>query len=537
VTAPAPAPAVVPWSPRPRRTAWLDYHTGAGVDDTGTVITAPGAAPRDGGGRHPRELLELARAHAVERIYLTGPRPGPGWLFTPTPGWSPGAHFLDADLPVGRFTHAATGARVDLRRAAEWFGESADPAAALGAHRLLGALYARTVPGGRLFDSPGATGLDAWVRSHPRGQAPPGQLPGDLAELVRSTSPQHRVELFAHPGDTLPGLWYLDGRLQYAALTAGLGAAPGEYLDGAPARAAWESPQGRYARNRWLVKFAVPHGWDTLGVLMVPRGPGGCGPLCCPRTVPGAGAGWHAPHAPGWVGTTWCDGAELALAAGLGWPVRVTAAVRLTPARPLDAWTARLTRALAGATPGQLGTLAAPVSPARAAMVRGAFRAMLLHGIGSFHSTGREVTRVVTDPMAYTGAAPLVGPVAPGVWVAHERATLSGRAAALAHPEFSAQVWGRAHARILESPTGQLARAGALQVHPDTLVGIRGDAIYLTADPGWPDDGAPGRLRLKGHLHGPVPTPRTGHELNVLRDAAERNGATCPRCPMRGNVR
>ena len=468
------APVLAPWQPRERSTAWRPW--------------APGMASQQG----LQGLLEGARAGGYDRVMVCGQAPPPTWLLRMVPGWTGGAHYLDTDTPVGRFTHDATGHAVQLRRAAEWFGPTVTtPRDCAEAYDLLAGAW-RRVMGGPLFDSPAATGMDGWLRCNPDTE----QLPADLAELVRATSPQHRVELFPHEGP-LPGFAYVDGRFQFASLLAELGTATGAHLYEDPVIAEHQAAD-LYARARFQVRATVPRHWDTLGVLMCPAGPD-------------PGDGWRSPRTPGETFTTWCDGAELRLARLYGWQCDVLAALPFGKGRPLDQWRDRILRGrehLATPAPSRVHDAA-----------RAGLRSILLQTIGAFHSTGRTLTRVI-DPTNYAGDGALEH--RGHVWIVREHHALTGRAAAMTHPEISAQVWGRSHARVLESPTGGTRWAGAAQVELADIVGIRGDALYLTRNPQWPDDGKIGRLRLKGWLPGPLDPPRTLDELNRLRAAAEK---------------
>jgi hypothetical protein len=90
----------------------------------------------------------------------------------------------------------------------------------------------------------------------------------------------------------------------------------------------------------------------------------------------------------------------------------------------------------------------------------------------------------------------------------------------MVHPEWPAAVWARCRVRMLDSPTPRKGvRAGALHVPAAELLAIRTDALYLTRDPGWADDGEPGRLRRKSARPGPLPAPSTVGQLLALRDA------------------
>lgn len=497
-----------PWNVADRRTVFLSELTAAGVDDGGRPVRAVIGGRR----KHPQlvDLLDTALRHGAERVFVVGPSPtasarpvrdtlGNKWLLRATPGWTPGTHYLHSTLPTGRFAHEGTGARVQLRRAAEWFGEGDYSATDARSAWALTLHAHRQVFGERagLHDSPASTGLDAWARSLPRDVEVP-QLDEDTAQLVRSTSPQHRVELLRHDRAQLPGFYYLDGRMMYAALTRELGVAPARYLAGRHAADAAELHP--YARARYLVRFRVPAGWSHVGLFMVKDD---------------ALGGWRAPREPGEPGETWCDAAELHLARQQGWQLDVREALLFSKGRPLDTWTDRVLRARA---------LAAGVDAPELVreLARGALRATLLHGIGAFHSTGRDVTRAF-DPMR----APAGVQVEPAgeLVVAREHQPLTGRNAAMRHPEWSSQVWGRAHARLLDSPTATKGtRAGALHVPFRDVLGMRGDALYLAAQPAWPDDGKEGRLRPKGAVRQPVPAPTTPAQLNALRGQAERNG-------------
>jgi hypothetical protein len=89
------------------------------------------------------------------------------------------------------------------------------------------------------------------------------------------------------------------------------------------------------------------------------------------------------------------------------------------------------------------------------------------------------------------------------------------------HPEWSAEMWGRCRARLLSSPAVGGVRTGALHVPPGSVIGLRTDGLTLVGDPGWPDDGAPGRFRLVGRARGVFGWPQTEAELSALKRVAE----------------
>ncbi|MCW2897767.1 MAG: hypothetical protein JWO67_32 [Streptosporangiaceae bacterium] len=499
-------------------TAFLDARTAGGVHADGRPI--PAQVKRDATVVH---YLRAAHAAGVERVYLTGPRPrlsaaerregatsAAAWLFVPAPGWSPAGHYIDGHaLDVARFVHDQAGARVELRRAAEWFGwGDYTPRTAADAWRQLGTVHARAFgTGAKLLASPAGTAQDGWTRTLPRDADVP-QLSDELQELVRTTAVQHHVD-FVHHTEPLPGFVYMDGRFMFAALTKELGVGPVtrdrvDSIGCGLGEACTHKPKCGYERARYKVTATVPRGWPYLGMLPVNVGD----------------QAWEWPRQPGGRFTTWVDGAEAKLAREWGWELQVHERLLFTRGRPLDTWTDKLARARA--TVDAVPDDQADDNVRR--MVKGALRAMLVQGIGAFHSTGRNMTRVAFDPFgedvtAARRAGLAVRDVAAGVFVWQEPQPLTGRAALFRHPEWSAAVWGRSHARLLAHRD-----TGVLTVDPSRVIGVRGDAVYLTHDPDWFDDGANGRLRVKGRLPGPIPAPADMNALNVLRERAEKAG-------------
>lgn len=484
---------------RPARVEWI----AAGKKKLSTVLRE--AAPA------PGELV---------RVFLCGDRPGGGsgnpegfhrWLDDVPDGWVAGEHWL-ADLMAPFLSFRTEGeqpGRVEVLRAATWFGE-VDPLdrwkptdARSAMHALEAALAA--VPGAegaQVLRTPAATGRQLLQELLKPGEALP-VLDGAARELIRSTSGQGRFEVFTG-AETIPGLHKRDMRLAYAASTRELGCGPAIHRDygaGRPLGDVW-ADHGRFtARDltywpgRYRVTARVPADWSHVGLL--------------PQM--GDDGRWWFPSRPGEVVEGWVGGAELQHAWSVGWTdVTVHELLAFTRWKdvgrgqgPLARWSdalVRLRERFAGDT-------------VQDRLVRTAVRAILLHGIGALH--GSPARRTVTLPGDRLKELPGDG------WATGERRRLRwdgdvvvwqettgpGSRPEMAHPELSAQVWDRTRARVARQ---------LLTVDRDELVAVQLDALYLTGDPGWPDDGKVGRFKPEQTWPGPLPRPRSLAELQAI---------------------
>lgn len=475
---------------RPRPAAWLDWRTGRGVTDTGRAfMTSRYRAD-------VAEIIELAAACGVERVFLTGPRPHAGanddfrdWCHDVPEGWSSGDHYLErADAPVLRYSDGS--ARVEIMRSAVWWGgDVVDAELCRAAWGQLAKVIGDRWPGAVLLATPATTGRELIVRTIPPGVVWP-TLPSDVAELIRSTAGQGRIELFPVGDDEIPGLVELDGRTMYGALCRDL---PG----GVPVRGWGEHSYGPYARCRVHATWQVPPDWDHIGILPAKTGDG-----------------WRYPATPGEWAEGWIDGAELHLARHWGWDVSVTEHIVWPPstgAGPLDGWARRLL--------DLIGRYRARRAPA-AALVARALRHVLIDALGAL--VGREHVVTRSTPIDDIARGMPMDAVDPRIEAGHlvwgER--MPARWPEMIHPEWSAAVWARCRVRMLAGPKVAGVPTGALHVPRAQLLAIRTDALYTTEDPGWPDDGAAGRLIRKRHRAGPLPAPRSVADILALRDGA-----------------
>lgn len=524
-----------------RKNLWADYVTGRGVLDNGQIVP-PKIGPRR---KNPNltDMLDTAAAVGVDRIMFTGkvPTVTPGkrhWLLVQTPGWVAAGHHTGSPA-TGRFEHRQTGKKMLVQFAAGWFGDaSLTPDQARLAFQATGNVIGAFFRDAKLMDTPTATGANLWALSLPRNLEP-YPLTEDIAEELHRTSGQHHVEHLvagpssgAHP-DCIPlhdpgktpkiaGFAYVDGRFMYGAMCRELGIGPGERLRREDtADMLREDP---YARARVLVRFKVPDTWEHIGLFGVQH--------------ERASDGWYWPNRPGATGQTWVDAAEFHVAARQGWQLDPLESVRFTTkvpgardrdrrvaARPLDTWQKNLSEARAAVAADPL------MDPVIKTAVSAALRSILINTIGNFAARGRDQTHIVFDPKEVPPTARDVRQQGNAfLWTT--KANFDAQASRYYHPELAVQVWGRARARMLSGPMAEGMEGGALHVPANTLLGVRGDAIYTTQVPKWAlpvehgggDDGKVGRMRLQGHVPGPLKIPEDETARNRLRAKAARLG-------------
>lgn len=475
-----------------RRVLWLDVERGTGVIDGRTVCVGEAAPLVD--------VLELAARLGVDLVNITGGRPGgdagaaDGFLaWSDACGdWEPAGHFLSRlTMPILRFARGDT--RVELQRAAAWFGVGDyAPAHCAAALELVAELVADRFGDGAMRVRPAATGLELFLRTVPAEGWP--VLDDELAELVRSTSGQGRIECPPAPLERVVDergevvireatefarLVEYDGRFMYAALCRELPA-------GVAVHGRGDGGFDPFARGRFLVQWKAPRDWDHVGLLPAV---GDDGLWCYPLR-----------------GRGWVDAVEWHCAIKEDWRVKVLEhLVWPDRGRPLDKWA----RELIGARDAvRLRALANGVDIDVADLARDAIRSILLFGLGAFHAR----------PYMLTKTGPIAGAVLPSkarvVTLEADRMVYEEPAPArggpiLNHPEWPACVWARCRVRMLRGPGG----TGALALPPAQVVGVHTDALYLTDDPGWADDGEVGRLRLKCEWPGPHKWPASDAEL------------------------
>jgi hypothetical protein len=250
---------------------------------------------------------------------------------------------------------------------------------------------------------------------------------------------------------------------------------------------------------------------------------------------------WCFPREPGETGDTWADGTELRIAlwpfpqvcpacqigyranSGSpcpqhGWHIHMLERVLFTKGgKPLATWAQKLIALRETVTRG------AP-TPRIGELARAAVRNLLIHAIGSFHGTRRRITHTASedDPDAIPLHTPLsLALTAEGEtlysWEEQRRAP-----ARLDYdrPEWSAQVWARARSRLILHRDMAGTFTGALTLPYAQIVGMRLDALYVTKDPGWPDNARVGVFRQKWSSLHPAPWPQDEDDLTALHQLA-----------------
>lgn len=459
------------------------------------------------------ELIDEAAGPGTLTVYLVGPSPGSWltWALADLPaGCEPGGHYLDATAPVLRYSLPG-GRRCEIHRAAQWFGVGPYTIAEAGAAwGMLGAAVARIWPGGILLATPATTGRELFRRDIPEHRSFE-VLDADTQDLIRATDGQGRIETLPPPSfkvdgidnylADLPALFEYDATFAYAALCWGL-------PQGRPTLDRGDDYLGHQAA-RYLIRGRVPRDWhERFGLFGVQRDDGS--------------QLWAYPATPGEEFETWVDGAELHVAHQHAptWADEIRIVERLVwPPHegkgkgPLDTWADKIKRCRADLQ------RAAEHHPRIASLAANGARALLLHGVGSFHGRPRALTHFAPVDDKVTRVPPNAKNVRlEGDWLIWQTDAAPPEPGSwrwqLSHPEWAAKIWARCRARLLAAPLA----TGALYRTAGEVVAFRTDAVYMTARQEWPDDQRVGHFRLKRAVDGPLPWPMNARELLELRD-------------------
>lgn len=539
------------YSPKPDRSLWLDWETGHGLDDDGRLIEPIMDSRR----KKVRlaDLLETARRFDMDRIMVCGKEPqGWAWL-VPAPNMGEGPEAWEKFLPGwedagsnhddparGRFRHSETGHHVHVQLASEWITRQCSPGQALWTYQRVTEVMQTAI--GRdwaLMRNPAATGMNLWKLRVGASSYGMEAMDPTIGALIQATDPQHRIESFTAEmrcgcGDCIPlittaeleGFTYADGRFMFHAIPKDLGAAPARMLTAQEATDLQAADPFHPARYR--VRVTINEFWDSVGPFPVQRE---------------EGFGWHYPNRPGCTFETWVDSAELraALPSGAIGRLEILEGIALTKCRPMDPYVNLITKMLD--LTGKLVEAGQPVSPVGQAAVASVIKHMYRASIGYMSRRPRLHATSVTDPNLIPDGALEIKHVG-NLWTFKTPHHFNSRDWETWHPEIAARVWGASRARMLDTPVAKSlldatsgtsktkAKFGLFQIDPDQLIAIQGDAIYTTRPLRWTlperlgggDDGADGRIRIKGYLPGPIAAPHDRVERQLLSDKSEREG-------------
>jgi hypothetical protein len=443
-------------------------------------------------------LGRLANLGDPQVVYVCGPVPGGDlrrWAWglvgagrrdLPA-GWTHGKHYWPdgSGSPVLRYWRSGEGGGVEIHLASSWgWDHQVRPA---DGHRALGLLadeLALHLRGAPIMGNPVLTGRYAMDRVVDSDRT---VWDATTLEKIRQTSGQGRFEWVGPRDGDVPGLVELDLRLAYGALTRSLG--------GGPERWYGQHSFDPNAKARWDIEFRVPRGWDRpYGLLGVQNDDG---------------LTWSWPNRPGpktWA--TWADSTEVSIALAQGWPVTVYAGVGPTDpaADPLRRWGETMCR------------IALRFQAAGETLAYEAARMVIVAGIGGLQGRPQLVYGVLPaadDHLIPPAAVPGTARGEDG-FVTWAELVESG-AGDLCHPEWTARIWGKCRAALLWKHDG----TGVLNLPADgpQPLGFRLDALYLTANPGWPDDGRQGRWRQKWARPGPARVHTLGQYDELKRRA------------------
>lgn len=329
-----------------------------------------------------------------------------------------------------------------------------------------------------LLSTPSKTGQAFLLENLPKATDFPA-LPDELAILIRSIAPQHRLQTFVGEYGLTEAEVSTDEELQiqthaYDGRWMYAGAATTDRLPVGEARKVGGFVKYQPGWHRVIIR--VPQTWAHIGLVPVPA-------------IEHGSKVWTYPNEPGQEIDAWVSEPELTLAIDHGWEIiRHIDGYAFEKGRPLQTWAKKLIKMRQS-----LQAQAHECGNGRFASLRfaaAAIREILNHTIGSFHVDTYERESVVSkdehrELIAQWGYAKV-----------RTLETLRGGKRRVIHParhgdklsiympHWSAQIWALERAWIAKH---------ALRCPFSSLLEIRGDAIYMT-------ERAPFEDEDEGHL-------------------------------------
>lgn len=400
----------------------------------------------------------------VRRIIITGPAPDIAGCRSDAERWRRWLDLAGRNVPLDepyigaaalRARYGRDGGTVSVTRAAQWFGESAEPAAVAEATKHV--RHVAGTVGAVMTGSPSRTGLAMLHATWKRGGHEYRPQDDGVQEEIRATSGQGRFELLDR-GRRLgtPRMIALDAEFAYARIASTIELPVGDPVE----LAAGEWPSSAYA-PAWLGVTFTPSRDLPFGLLPVRED-----------------RGWSWPTR-GRKLSSWATGAEVAIARQHGYRIRVERGYYWpTKRRVLGTWAETLMR-------HRRRVLDLPLQPGVADAVRTATRNIAIQTIGILHGRDATEQRTVIDPREIPDDALAVRRERDGAWRYELRAPVARRAGD-SHPEWTAQIWGVARARL----------ARQMLVNGPRVIAVALDSVMLDHDPHPDSDKVPGEWRV-----------------------------------------
>lgn len=475
-----------PWGEKPH--AFIAWGTGKASDDRNRTTSLPARFTAG-------QMLDRLGPSRIERVILTGPRPGganvgqwaAGGSAVGLPeGWTAGDHHLSNPQTPTLYYKGPDGRRIEVRHASMWVDDpKVNPSDLAHAFWLVNTGLAelftehwRKDPNPeflpRLRSTPATTGRELLRRVLPMRKDKSGPheypaLPTEVAAVLWDTAGQARYEMTAQPGTELPGLYEYDRRFAYA---HGCRSIKGAGL------LSWDRGGTEFAGyhpGRYLIEWTVPDDWEHVGILQNAED-----------------KSW--PAKPGEHGRGWADSREVRLALDYGWDVKIIERILFNDdgSTPLKVWADKIVKLRQEWLPNQK-------APARVIrLAQQIARSILVKGVGSLQGRSRKVPHSA-DTSKGEEAPPDARMESGGLYVWDEYEPVPVHALDMVRPEWASQVWAEQRVKLLHSGVrAAQANAGALHIPRKDLVAFHTDAIMITSDPGWVDGGQPGQFRIKG---------------------------------------
>ncbi len=520
------------WRQRQQEAIYLDAVAGYGIATTGEIFRYTGSLPL-------RELVEKLPVE-IATVYLCGTLPSAPQVglqdaqeYSPFNSWvvasypermhlSSGVDHAEAMVVMQR----SDGHEVDVRTVASWLStnEVTPEQAARELTIVTSALRQQhNWENASLLKTPSLTGRELWRSSIGMSKQPDGKytsleyqiLPEELRNLIHRTSGQGRFEMLPcpTPDGYAPELYYLDDRFAYAAQAC-------KELGIGPAVLEQSSQYAGWTPARYHVRFRVLDNWNHVGVLPMQR-----------QLVKGAEAiGLDFPRQPGYIGETWVDAWEMRIALA-PFPTTCPTCLEIFTANdgrrcPLHGWHIDILERIVFTKGRPLRTLAEKLIEVREAcgpsmLAQAAVRNIVVHTVGSLHGTRRPITRTASNTRQVPSGTPLQRVLSPSgdeIYLWQEEG-FTPKSPDYDRPEWSSQIWAHQRASTLLRRDGQKRFSGALTLPLSSIVAFRLDAMYMTINPNFPDDGhTPGQLRQKGYLPGPVVWPQEETDLASIKE-------------------